>query len=229
MTSELWWYTARASGIVSWCLLAAGMIWGLVLSTKARPLGKKPRPNWVLDLHRFLGGATIVFSTIHVVAIMLDSYVDFSPLQVLVPFTSSWRPAAVAWGVVSLYLLAAVEVTSLLRKRLSKRAWHLTHLLSFPLFLFSTIHLLTAGTDASTLPVRAAMVLATTAIVGLTAHRTIGVTRQATSPTTPTTRTRVPAAAATTPRAPDVPDVPVVPELTPAEIGAAAQRTPSVV
>lgn len=185
MNSQLWWYTARAGGIVAWGLLAAGMIWGLLLSTKVKPLGTRLRPHWVLDLHRFLGGATIVFSTIHVAAIMLDSYVDFSPIQVLVPFTSSWQPAPVAWGIVSMYLLGAVEVTSMLRRRMSKRAWHLVHLLSFPLFGFSTIHLLTAGTDASTLPLRAATAAATAVIVGLTARRTVGADR-------PRTRTAEP-------------------------------------
>jgi DMSO/TMAO reductase YedYZ heme-binding membrane subunit len=46
-----------------------------------------------------------------------------------------------------MYLLAAVEITSLMRRRLSKRVWQRTHYLSFPLFAFSTIHLITAGTD----------------------------------------------------------------------------------
>ena len=42
------------------------------------------------------------------------------PSEILVPLTSSYRPVAVAWGVVSLYLLAAVELTSLARKHLPK-------------------------------------------------------------------------------------------------------------
>jgi hypothetical protein len=40
MSSQLWWYTARASGIVAWLVVTAGIVWGLVLSTKA--LGKRP-------------------------------------------------------------------------------------------------------------------------------------------------------------------------------------------
>ena len=136
MSSQLWWYTARAGGIVAWVLLAASMIWGLMMSTK--PLGRRPRPNWMLDLHRFLGGAALVFVGIHVASIMLDSYVHFGLVEVLVPFTGSWHPVAVAWGIVGLYLLAAVELTSLARKRLSQRVWRMTHGLAFPLYVMAS-------------------------------------------------------------------------------------------
>jgi DMSO/TMAO reductase YedYZ heme-binding membrane subunit len=145
------------------------VLWGLVLSTKA--FGSKPRPNWLLDLHRFVGGAAVVFTGIHVASLVLDSYIEFGVREILVPFTSSYRPAAVAWGVIAFYLLLAVEITSLLRKRLSKRAWRATHLLSFPLFILGTVHGLTAGTDKDTFLLRSAFIVATSAVGGLTALR----------------------------------------------------------
>jgi predicted ferric reductase len=159
MNSQLWWYVARSGGIVAWAMLAASVMWGLALSTKV--LRGRPRPNWILDLHRFLGGTALVFTGVHVLSIVLDSYVHFGLVEVLVPLAGSWHPAAVAWGVISLYLLLAVEVTSLLRKRISKRAWRSTHYLSFPLFLLSTVHALSAGTD------RAAVLLRTTVVVAV--------------------------------------------------------------
>ena len=180
MNSQLWWYTARSAGVVSWVLLAASVILGLALSTKA--LGRRARPNWLLDLHRFLGGAAVVFVGVHVVSIMLDSYVHFGLVEVLVPFTGSWHPAAVAWGIVGLYLLLAVEVTSLLRKRLSKRAWRLTHFLSFPLFVVATVHVLAAGTDRRTFLLRAVVASATIAIAALTAVRVAQASRTDTAP-----------------------------------------------
>jgi len=117
MSSELLWYLARAGGIVAWALLASSVIVGLALST--RVLGKRVRANWLADLHRYLGGLGLVFTGVHLAGLVLDSYFVFGPLELLVPFTSSYRPAAVAVGVVSLYLLAAVQLTSLLRARLS--------------------------------------------------------------------------------------------------------------
>jgi len=169
MNNQLWWFTARAGGLVSWALLSASVLWGLALSGRA--IKGLPRPNWVLDLHRFLGGLAVVFTGVHVAALVADSYAHFGPTEILVPFTASWHPAAVAAGVVSMYLLLAIELTSLARKRVSKRVWRATHLASFPLFLLGTVHLLTAGTDRQNSAIRGAVILVTTAVIGLTGHR----------------------------------------------------------
>ena len=133
--------------------------------------GKRPRPNWLLDLHRFLGGTAVVFVVIHVVSILLDTFVHFGIADVLVPFASSWKPTAVAWGIVGFYLLLAIEITSLLRSRISKRAWRLTHYLSFPLFVFATVHALTAGTDRNTLLMRYGIIVSAAAVLILTLIR----------------------------------------------------------
>lgn len=167
--TQLWWFVARASGIVSWSLLAASVLWGLALSTKI--LGSRPRANWLLDLHRYLGGLALVFTGVHVGSLVLDSYVHFGLTEILVPLTSSYRPGAVAWGVVSLYLLLAVEITSLLRSRLSNRLWRRTHFLSFPLFAAATAHGLLAGSDSTGRVMFAAMAVVTALVAGLTIAR----------------------------------------------------------
>ena len=147
MSGQLPWYVARASGLVGWALLAAATLWGLALSTKI--LGKRPRPNWILDLHRMLGALALVFTGVHVSAILADQYVHFGLVDVLVPFASKWRAGAVAWGVVGMYLLVAIELTSLLRARIPKTLWRRVHYASFPLFVSATVHGLTAGTDTT--------------------------------------------------------------------------------
>jgi predicted ferric reductase len=141
------WYVARSAGLVSWALLTASTMWGLALSTKV--FGRRPRANWLLDLHRMLGGLALVFTGVHVGAILLDSYVHFGLTSVLVPFASKWHPLAVAWGVVAFYLLLAVEITSLLRSRIPHRLWRGVHYASFGLFVTATIHGLSAGTDTT--------------------------------------------------------------------------------
>src|SRR6478735_9812596 len=157
MNGHLTWYAARASGLVAWGLVLASIVWGLLLAT--RVLGRRPTPAWLLSLHRYLGALAVVFVGVHVGAILLDRYTDFGLTDVLVPFTGSWHPAAVAWGIVGMYLLAAIEITSLLRHRMSKRAWHAVHLLSYFLFATTTVHMLTAGTDVKALVVSTAAVL----------------------------------------------------------------------
>jgi predicted ferric reductase len=167
--NQIWWYTARSSGVVAWIMLTASVLFGLTLSTRA--FGTRPRPNWLLDLHRFLGGAAVVFTGAHLASLALDTFVSFGPLELFVPFASSYRPTAVAWGIVSFYALLAIEITSLLRKHLSKRAWRATHYASFPLFVMATVHAVTAGTDSSTTLLRAAVLGSAAAVAALSAVR----------------------------------------------------------
>ncbi len=169
MNDKVWWYAARSGGIVAWVLLALSVLWGLALSTKV--FGKRPRPNWLLDLHRFLGGLSVVFTAVHVVSILFDKFVTFTVLNVLVPYTGSWHVGAVAWGIVAMYMLVAVEITSLLRKRLSKQAWRAVHYLSFPLFAFATIHAVTAGTDRHTALLRLVLAVGLLSVAVLTIVR----------------------------------------------------------
>ncbi len=169
MSGTLPWYVARASGLVAWALLAGSVVWGLLMTSKI--MRRRVKNSWLLDLHRWLGGLALVFTAIHVSAILGDTYVHFSLASVLVPLASHWHPVAVAWGVASLYLLAAVEVTSLLRKHLSHRLWKRVHFASLPLFVSSTIHGLSAGTDGRTPMAIITAVLVTSAIAILVAVR----------------------------------------------------------
>jgi len=144
---RLWWYVARASGLVAWALLAASMLWGLALTTRAFAR-KAAAPRWLLDLHRFLGGLSVVFAGVHREAVVADSFVHFGLVDVLVPLAATWHPLWVALGIVAFYLLLAVELTSLLRRHLPPRLWRGVHALSFVLFASATVHVLLAGTDA---------------------------------------------------------------------------------
>jgi sulfoxide reductase heme-binding subunit YedZ len=143
--SHTWWYLARASGLVSWALLSVAVLWGLLLST--RVFDRSVSPKWITDLHRHLGGTALLFTGIHIAALVGDSYLHFGMKEILVPFASGWRPIAVAWGVISLWILVAVEVTSLLMRHLPRKVWHAIHLSSFGLFFAATAHAVTAGTD----------------------------------------------------------------------------------
>ena len=162
------WEVARAGGIVAWGLATASVVWGLALSTRLAK--RRPWPAWLLDMHRFLGALTVVFTGVHVGAVLLDSYTHFSVAAVLVPFVATWHPTAVAWGIVAFYVLLAVEVTSLLKPRIGRTWWRRTHYLSFALFAFSTVHAVMAGTDT-----RSGLVLMALAVVSLPVFALAGV------------------------------------------------------
>jgi methionine sulfoxide reductase heme-binding subunit len=162
---KLSWYMSRSSGLVAWVLATAAVVWGLTLSS--RIVKRRGVPAWLLGLHRYLGTLTLVFTAIHVAAIGADNWVHFGWADTFVPFASSWRPWAVAWGIVAFWLLIAVEVSSWLMRRLPRRVWHTVHLASLLLFASATVHLFTAGADAGTTLVQFGVVSGVTLVVAL--------------------------------------------------------------
>jgi DMSO/TMAO reductase YedYZ heme-binding membrane subunit len=169
MSTQTWWYVARSGGIVAWFLLAISTFWGVALSS--RFLGKRPKPNWMLDLHRFCGGLATIFTLVHIGGLVADTYVHIGWAETLLPFASGYHRVAVAWGVVAFYLLLSVELTSLVRNRLSKRLWRAVHYLSFPLFALATVHLLWVGTDRHTFLLRYGTLLAVVIVCAATLIR----------------------------------------------------------
>ena len=194
MNEQFWWFLARSSGIVAWALLVASVALGLMLSTRA--LGRRPTPAWSLDIHRGVSGLAVLLTAVHLVALVLDSYIEFGVAELLVPMASSWRPLAVTWGVVALYLLVAIEVSSLLRTRIPVRVWRGIHLTSFVLYLLATVHFITAGTDVDGIPGSVAVIGSMVLIAALTLVRILAPRGQGRS--TRTARAPRPTAPATT-------------------------------
>jgi methionine sulfoxide reductase heme-binding subunit len=168
-TSPADWYAARAAGIVAYLLLSTSVSLGLTLSWK-KQLRRWPRFA-LEDVHRFCGLLVGLFIAIHVVTIAIDSFLPFSLTQILVPFTSAYRPITVALGIVTAELLVALAITNHYRKRLPYRFWRTAHYLNFGVWLAATAHGIGSGTDRSApwLVVIYAVAIAT--VVSLTALR----------------------------------------------------------
>ena len=147
MNPQTWWYMSRASGMVAWMVLGATCLWGGLLTT--RMLKPADRPAWLLDLHRWLGALAVVTTGLHLGALVADNYTHFGWRELFVPQASAWKRGAVTWGVIGLYLMAVVQLTSLVMKRLPRRLWHAVHMLSYVLFAMVTVHGVLAGTDAT--------------------------------------------------------------------------------
>ncbi len=145
IAGQFWWHLARVSGIVAWVMLCASVMWGLLLST--RVLGRRPNRPWLLEMHRYFSTLALWSIGIHLVSLYADSYVQFSPADLLIPMSSPWRPGAVAWGIMAMYILVDVEATSLVMDRLPRRLWKGVHVFSIAAFSFGTVHGLLAGTD----------------------------------------------------------------------------------
>lgn len=186
MTEHVWWYVARSGGLVSWWLASLTVLWGLSLST--RLIRGRGVPAWLLGSHRHLGALTLVFTAVHVGGLVADDYVDFGIADVLLPFATTWRPGAVAWGIVTFHLLVAIEVTSLLMKRIRRSLWRAVHLASFAVFAMGSAHAFTAGTDRNNVAVQWTGLIVGTLFVFLVAFRQLSV-RSASTTNAPDRRT----------------------------------------
>jgi predicted ferric reductase len=178
MSPQIWWYIARASGIVAWLFITATVLWGILLSTKLFPTHR--RPAWLLDLHRGLGALSVLFLATHVGALIADNYVQFDIVDILVPFASDWKTWQVALGVFAFWGLVIVEVTSLAMKHLPKKLWRGIHVTSYVTFLLTSFHGTFAGTDATNKMYVATTIITTAALVAATSYR-IGTRRTVTA------------------------------------------------
>ena len=145
---HFWWYVTRASAMLAWVIMTVAVLWGILLST--RVFRGADNPAWLQDLHRYLGGTALVLTLIHMVSLMLDPWLAMPLDQLLVPLIAEYRPVPVALGVLSFYVLAAVQLTSLAKNRVPRRFWKAVHYLSYIAVLAVAVHGAYAGTDAGT-------------------------------------------------------------------------------
>jgi sulfoxide reductase heme-binding subunit YedZ len=138
------WYAARSAGILAYLLLSGSVVVGVSMSSKR----KLQWPRFaVQEVHRFLSLLTGLFIVIHGGSLLLDRVVPYSLTQVVVPFTSSYRPLTVGLGVAAADLLAAIAVTNALRTRLPYSFWRRAHYATIAVWLGATGHAFLSGTD----------------------------------------------------------------------------------
>jgi sulfoxide reductase heme-binding subunit YedZ len=139
------WYAARASGVAAYVVLSVVVSLGLTLGGKAQSR-RWPRFS-VEEIHRFGGLLVGSLIGIHVLAIAADSFLPFSLTQLVVPFTSAYRPLWTGLGIAAAELLLALAITNHYRKRLPYRFWRTAHYLNFAVWGFASLHGLMSGTD----------------------------------------------------------------------------------
>lgn len=142
---HIWWYVTRASAIIAWILMTLSVIWGVLLAT--RIFRKVDSPGHLQDLHRYLGSVALILIGVHMVSLMLDGWLHFTPGQVLVPGLSLYRTIPVALGIISFYLLVIVYGSSLLRRWLPPRFWKFLHYFNYASVLLVSFHAGLTGTD----------------------------------------------------------------------------------
>jgi predicted ferric reductase len=146
-TTHTTWYITRAAGWVAYFLLWFSMIWGLVIPSKF--FERYLSPTFVVDFHEYISLLAIGFVVLHVGVLMIDQYLPFSLVQILVPFMAPYRPVWVGLGVIGAYLSLLVTVTFYLRKRIGQKRFKAIHTLSMAGYLGVVLHAFFSGSDSS--------------------------------------------------------------------------------
>jgi methionine sulfoxide reductase heme-binding subunit len=163
------WYVSRATGLVTLVLLTAVAVLGILVTRKGRLPGL---PSFaVTGLHRNLSLLAVAFTGVHVLTAVVDSYVSIPLISVVVPFTSGYERLTTAFGAISLDLMAAMIITSLLRRHLSPKFWRAVHWLAYVSWPVAFLHCLLASKDLRHGWMFGITVLAGAAVVGASLWR----------------------------------------------------------
>lgn len=149
------WYVVRGSGLVAGVSLMILLLSGVGFITGHSFKFLEPITAWAS--HRALGIAFGVSILIHMAGLLLDHFVPFNLINLLIPWSSSYKPVTifgvnlgsiyVSLGVMAFYMVALITMYSLLWIDKKPYSWKLTHLLSYVVFVFVFIHALYLGTD----------------------------------------------------------------------------------
>lgn len=139
------WFASRATGVVSLALLTLVVILGILVNRQGRLPGLPAFA--VTGLHRNISLLAVAFVAVHVVTAIADPYVTIRLVSAVIPFTSGYQPFWLGLGAISADLVAALIVTSLIRSRLSRRAWRGVHWLAYAAWPVAFAHSLGASPD----------------------------------------------------------------------------------
>ncbi|MBW4061977.1 ferric reductase-like transmembrane domain-containing protein [Candidatus Saccharibacteria bacterium] len=153
--AQAWpWYVVRAAGFIAVGLLILLIISGIAQVTGLMYRFFEPVKAWAI--HKALGYALALAVMVHVGFLLIDTYLPFSLSQALIPFVSGYKPVSIAgvqvslWvaaGIVGLYGLAIILVTSWLLIDRQRKLWKGFHYLSYAVMALIFVHALYLGSD----------------------------------------------------------------------------------
>jgi sulfoxide reductase heme-binding subunit YedZ len=139
------WYASRATGVVSLLLLSLVVILGIVVNRQGRLPGLPAFA--VTGLHRSLSLLSLAFIGVHIATAVIDPYVSIHAAAIVIPFVSSYQPFWLGLGAIALDLIIALVITSLIRSRISRRAWRGVHWLAYAAWPVALVHGIGASPD----------------------------------------------------------------------------------
>ena len=145
---KAYWYLSRATAFASLSLLWLSMALGLGITNKMARAWPGAAPTFAI--HEYVSLLGLAFAIFHAIVIMGDHYIQFTLLQLLIPFsTVGYRPLWVGVGQISFYVWLVVSVSFYIRPLIGQKAWRGLHYASFLMYLMGLAHGIFSGTDVS--------------------------------------------------------------------------------
>ncbi len=167
---QAFWYLSRAAAIIAYLLMWLSIVFGLLISNKLSRVW--PGGPLAVDLHQFTSLLGFAFALFHGLILLGDRYINYTPLQLLIPFGSiNYQPFWVGLGQLAFYLTIPVAFSFYIRKRIGFNLWRSLHYASFIVYAFITVHALLAGSDTTTSTMLGFYALTGAAVSFLTINR----------------------------------------------------------
>lgn len=145
---KAFWYLSRATAFVSLSLLWVSMALGLGITNKMARMW--PGAPASFAIHEYVSLLGLAFAMFHALVILGDKYINFTLVQLLVPFsTLEYKPFWVGLGQVGFYVWALVALSFYIRPTIGQKTWRLLHYLSFGMYFLGLFHGIFSGTDSS--------------------------------------------------------------------------------
>lgn len=150
------WYVIRVSGLLGLGLMGLLMLSGIGQVTGLTYRFIEPLKAWAI--HKAVALGLVAVIAVHVLTLLVDSYMPFTIKQVLVPFVSAYTNKTTllglslgAWGItlgiLSMYGLLIIVASSIGWIDSKKKAWHWLHYLSYFVMGAALVHALSVGTE----------------------------------------------------------------------------------
>lgn len=162
---HLWWLASRASGLVALGLITISVTLGLVMAGKI--MRAPGRARVLTAIHEQTALAGLVAIAIHGITLLGDGFLSPGISGITIPGAIGYRPLWTGLGIVAGYLAAALGLSFYARRRIGTRLWRRAHRATIVVYALAVVHTLGAGTDASTVWLRAWLVLSVPPIIGL--------------------------------------------------------------
>ena len=172
------WYAVRAFGFLAYLVLAASVLYGLLLSTKILDaIAHRPVS---FALHKDLSIVGLILASLHGIILLGDQSFDFSLRAILVPFASPYASFTVGIGQLTFYASLVILLSFYVRRRIGQRTWRLLHYVTFLSFAGASYHGIASGSDSGSAWAFWIYLAPVTAMVFLTTYRlVVGVANRA--------------------------------------------------